>query len=119
MAVAEKAARDTEPGTLGSGLIVVAVGGAAALAPEAHLTAPYQPRCSLDQRMVGQRQMPLATDTQALSPRDKACVPLEVQSGPHCLPGARQGQPTWGVRVRPETVAATHEAWGHCGPAPH
>ena len=36
------------PGTLGGGLDVVAVRGEAAPAPQAHLTAPYRPRCSLD-----------------------------------------------------------------------
>jgi hypothetical protein len=37
--------RRKRPGTLGGGLSVVAVGGAAAPAPRAHLTAPYQPHC--------------------------------------------------------------------------
>ena len=41
-------------GTLGGGLSVVAVRGAAALAPQAHLSAPYRPRYSLDQRTAGQ-----------------------------------------------------------------
>ena len=41
-------------GTLGSGLSVVAVGGEAAPGPQAHRTAPYRPRCSLDQRTTGQ-----------------------------------------------------------------
>ena len=41
-------------GALGGGLSVVALGGAAAPAPQAHLTAPYRPHCSLDQRTAGQ-----------------------------------------------------------------
>ena len=41
---------EERPGTLGGGLSVVAVRGAAAPAPQAHLTAPYWPRYSLDQR---------------------------------------------------------------------
>ena len=41
-------------GTLGGGLDVVAVRGEAALAPQAHRTAPYRPRYSLDQRTAGQ-----------------------------------------------------------------
>ena len=40
-------------GTLGGGLDVVAVRGEAAPAPQAHRTAPYRPRCSLDQRTAG------------------------------------------------------------------
>ena len=45
---------EERPGTLGGGLSTVAVGGAAAPAPQAHLTAPYRPRYSLDQRTAGQ-----------------------------------------------------------------
>ena len=41
-------------GTLGGGLDVVAVRGEAAPAPQAHRTAPYRPRYSLDQRTAGQ-----------------------------------------------------------------
>ena len=41
-------------GTLGGGLDVVAVRGEAAPAPQAHRTAPYRSRCSLDQRAAGQ-----------------------------------------------------------------
>ena len=41
------------PGTLGGGLDVVAVRGEAAPAPQAHRTAPYRPRYSLDQRTAG------------------------------------------------------------------
>ena len=41
-------------GTLGGGLDVVAVRGEAARSPQAHRTAPYRPRCSLDQRTAGQ-----------------------------------------------------------------
>ena len=41
-------------GTLGGGLSVVAVRGEAAPAPQAHRTAPYRPRYSLDQRTAGQ-----------------------------------------------------------------
>ena len=40
--------------TLGGRLDVVAVSGEAAPAPQAHCTAPYRPRCSLDQRTAGQ-----------------------------------------------------------------
>ena len=41
---------EVRSGTLGGGLDVVAVRGEAAPAPQAHRTAPYQPRYSLDQR---------------------------------------------------------------------
>ena len=39
------------PGTLGGGLDVVAVRGEAAPTPQAHRTAPYRPRYSLDPGM--------------------------------------------------------------------
>ena len=42
------------PGTLGGGLDVVAARGEAAPVPQAHRTAPYRPRYSLDQRTAGQ-----------------------------------------------------------------
>ena len=45
---------EERPGTLGGGLDVVAVRGEAAPAPQAHRTAPYRPRYSLDQRTAGQ-----------------------------------------------------------------
>ena len=38
----------------GGGLDVVPVRGEAAPAPQAHRTAPYRPRCSLDQRTACQ-----------------------------------------------------------------
>ena len=41
------------PQILGGGLSVVAVRGAAAPAPQAHLTVPYWPCCSLDQQTAG------------------------------------------------------------------
>ena len=41
-------------GTLGGGLSVAAVRGEAAPGPQARITAPYRPRCSLDQRTAGQ-----------------------------------------------------------------
>ena len=48
VAVAEK-----RSGTLGGGLSVAAVRGEAAPGPQARITAPYRPRCSLDQRTAG------------------------------------------------------------------
>ena len=45
---------EERPGTLGGGLDVVAVRGEAAPTPQAHRTAPYRPRYSLDQRTAGQ-----------------------------------------------------------------
>ena len=51
-------------GTLGGGLSVVAVRGEAAPGPQAHLTAPYQPRYSLarpaDRGPVGECTYPAA-----------------------------------------------------------
>ena len=49
-------------GTLGGGLGVVAVRGEAAPGPQAHLTAPCRPCCSLDQRTAGQYLGGLGTD---------------------------------------------------------
>ena len=45
---------EERPGTLGGGLSVVAARGEAAPGPQAHLTAPYRFRYSLDQRTAGQ-----------------------------------------------------------------
>ena len=45
--------RRKRPGTLGGELSVVAVRGAETPALQAHLTAPYRPRYSLDQRTAG------------------------------------------------------------------
>ena len=88
-------------GTLGGGLDVVAVRGEAAPAPQAHRTAPYRPRYSLDQRTAGQyrwraryprRGMYLIGRRAPL--RDKAQGLLRYKSEPHSLPGAGQGRPT-------------------------
>ena len=48
-------------GTLGGGLDVVAVRGEAAPGPQGHLTAPYWPRYSLDQRTAGRYLRGLGT----------------------------------------------------------
>ena len=74
------------PGTLGGGLDVVAVRGEAAPTPQAHRTAPYRPRYSLDQRTAGQYRWRARYPRRGMyrlgrrAPRrDKARAPLEVQ----------------------------------------
>ena len=57
---------EERPGTLGGGLDVVAVRGEAAPGPQAHLTAPYRPCYSLDQRTAGR------------TPKGQSAIPLEV-----------------------------------------
>ena len=71
-------------GTLGGGLDVVAVGGEAAPTPQAHRTAPYRPRYSLDQRTAGQYRWRADAGTPVAE-----CI---RKSGPHSLPGAGQGR---------------------------
>ena len=93
--------RRKRPGTLGGGLSVVAVRGAAAPAPQAHLTAPYRPRYSLDQRTAGQYLgglgTPVAECTYSAAEHPEGiklrCLP-RYKSGPHSLPGAGQGRRT-------------------------
>ena len=89
------------PGTLGGGLDVVAVRGEAAPAPQAHRTAPYRPRYSLDQRTAGQYRWRARYPRRGMyllgrrAPRrDKAQGLLRYKSEPHSLPGAGQGRPT-------------------------
>ena len=64
-------------GVLGSGLSVVAVRGAAAPAPQAHLTAPYWPCYSLDQQTMGWYLGGLSTPSNGLIP---AQCPRSVSS---------------------------------------
>ena len=91
---------EERPGTLGGGLSVVAVRGEAAPAPQAHRTAPYRPRYSLDQRTAGQYRWRARYPQRGMyllgrrAPRrDKAQGLLRYKSEPHSLPGAGQGRP--------------------------
>ena len=77
---------EERPGTLGGGLDVVAVRGEAAPTPQAHRTAPYRPRYSLDQRTAGQYRWRADAGTPVAE-----CI---RKSEPHSLPGAGQGRPT-------------------------
>ena len=88
-------------GTPGGGLDVVAVRGEAAPTPQAHRTAPYRPRYSLDQRAAGQYLgglgTPVAECTYSAAEHPegiKLACRSRYRSGPYCLPGAGQGRPT-------------------------
>ena len=81
-------------GTLGGGLSVVAVRGEAAPGlrlpcMQAHLTAPFQPRYSLDQRTAGQYLSRLSTPgdrhmpTQPWSPLDSLAEPEHPEGTKH------------------------------------
>ena len=81
-------------------LSVVAVRGEAAPAPQAHRTAPYRPRYSLDQRTAGQYRWRARYPRRGMyllgcrAPRrDQAQGLLGYKSEPHSLPGAGQGRP--------------------------
>ena len=94
--VAEKRSGTLQDG----GLDVVAVRGEAAPAPQAHRTAPYRPRYSLDQRTAGQYRWRARYPRRGMyllgrrAPRrDKAQGLLRYKSEPHSLPGAGQGRP--------------------------
>ena len=78
-------------GTLGGGLDVVAVRGEAAPVPQAHRTAPYRPRYSLDQRAAGQYRWRADAGTPVAE-----CI---RKSELHSLPGAGQGRRTRACRA--------------------
>ena len=89
------------PGTLGGGLDVVAVRGEAAPAPQAHRTAPYRPRYSLDQRTAGQYLGGLGTPGDGhvptrlpSTPKEQSSIPLEVQARALLPAWHGQGRPT-------------------------
>ena len=74
----------------GGGLGVVAVRGEAAPGPQAHLTAPYRPRYSPDQRTAGQYLGGLGT--RASSSRSSVLSPrCHQHSRRACLQGSEQG----------------------------
>ena len=104
-------------GTLGGGLDVVAVRGEAAPAPQAHRTAPYRPRYSLDQRTAGQYRWRARYPRRGMyllgrrAPRrDQAQGLLGYKSEPHSLPGAGQGRPRPG-RTGDVPARGCHPGW--------